>query len=115
MLKSLRDRGFPFDIKISLLTKCRSQAVERNLKVAVGLKQLIESITSYTQPQDFRLAVDELVNDVRLGFTKQSDADAIPVRSMPPRSPPLSVPQAPFVVCSPIDYSTTGSTCQPFY
>lgn len=54
---------------------------------------MIESITSNTQIQDFRQAVNELVNDVRLGFTKQDDVDIILVRTVPPRNPLISVPQ----------------------
>jgi hypothetical protein len=56
--KNLRDRGFPFDLKISLLTKNRPLATERNLMVAAKLKSLINSITIQTQVADFQSAAD---------------------------------------------------------
>jgi hypothetical protein len=56
--KNLRDRGFPFDLKISLLTKNRPLATERNLMVAAKLKSLINNITTQTQVADFQSAAD---------------------------------------------------------
>jgi len=64
--KNLRDLGFPFDLKVSLLTKHRSLASERNLSVAAKLKSLIRSITVQTQPADFLIAADELINKLRI-------------------------------------------------
>jgi hypothetical protein len=56
--KNLRDRGFPFDLKISLLTKNRPRATERNPLVAAKLKSLINNITTQTQVADFQSAAD---------------------------------------------------------
>ena len=39
LAKSLRDKGFPFDIKVSLLTNDRAEAVIRNIDVAGTLKK----------------------------------------------------------------------------
>ncbi|GIU52807.1 hypothetical protein [Shewanella sp. KT0246] len=39
LAKTLRDKGFPFDIKISLLTRDKAQAVIRNIDVAGTLKK----------------------------------------------------------------------------
>ena len=66
--KNLRDRGFPFDLKISLLTKNRPLASERNLSVAAKLKSLIKNITAQTQPTDFQIAADDLINQLRANF-----------------------------------------------
>lgn len=48
LAKSLRDKGFPFDIKVSLLTRDRSEAVMRNTDVAGTLKRIIKSIDHQT-------------------------------------------------------------------
>ena len=40
--KSLRDNGFPFDLKISLLTKRRDEAVDRNFILVPQLRKLID-------------------------------------------------------------------------
>ncbi|MCG9627423.1 tyrosine-type recombinase/integrase [Vibrio mediterranei] len=66
--KCARDRGFPFDLKISLLTKDRRLASLRNLTIAIELKHLIESITPQTTPLAFKQAADTLVNELRSAF-----------------------------------------------
>jgi hypothetical protein len=40
----LKDRGFPFDIKVSLLTKVRSVATKLNLVISLAVLDLIEGI-----------------------------------------------------------------------
>lgn len=47
LAKSLRDMGYPFDVKVSLLTRDRSEAVIRNTDVAGTLKKLIKSIDEH--------------------------------------------------------------------
>ncbi len=39
--------GYPFDVKVSLLTRDRSEAVIRNTDVAGTLKKLIKSIDEH--------------------------------------------------------------------
>ncbi|WCE28799.1 tyrosine-type recombinase/integrase [Vibrio sp. SCSIO 43137] len=81
--KSARDRGFPYDLKISLLTKNRRLASMRNLTVAIELKRLIDGITLQTKSHDFKVAADALINELRSAFTDEHNeghAIAIPVR-----------------------------------
>ncbi|TOK22672.1 hypothetical protein CGI22_15885 [Vibrio parahaemolyticus] len=81
--KKFRDLGFPFDLKISLLTKNRQLASFRNLTVAIELKQLIDSVTPQTHPADFKIAANELINTLRNTFVEGLDATStvvIPVR-----------------------------------
>lgn len=85
--KNLRDRGFPFDLKISLLTKNRPLASERNLSVAAKLKSLINSVTNQTQVVDFQSAADLLINEVRNAFylsAADEPQPVIPVRNSQP-------------------------------
>ncbi|PTP27495.1 hypothetical protein CWO07_19800 [Vibrio splendidus] len=82
--KNYRDRGFPFDLKVSLLTKNRRIASLRNLSVAIELKQLIDSITAQTHPRDFNVAANELINELRSHFNdgeSTSSSKAIPIRN----------------------------------
>ncbi|MEZ8051762.1 tyrosine-type recombinase/integrase [Vibrio atlanticus] len=93
--KNYRDRGFPFDLKVSLLTKNRRIASLRNLSVAIELKQLIDSITAQTHPIDFNVAVNELINELRSDFDDNDSTFAtkpIPVRntSIQTQSVPLT-------------------------
>jgi integrase len=81
--KSARDRGFPFDLKISLLTKDRRLASMRNLTVAIELKRLIDGVTLQTTPIDFKVAADTLINELRGTFSDEHNEGhpiAIPVR-----------------------------------
>ena len=82
--KNLRDRGFPFDLKVSLLTKHRAFASERNLSVAAKLKSLIKNITAQTQPTDFQIAADDLINQLRANFDAPDHSEpkqVIPIRA----------------------------------
>ncbi|HCH4900360.1 TPA: tyrosine-type recombinase/integrase [Vibrio parahaemolyticus] len=79
--KSLRDNGFPFDLKISLLTKRRDEAVERNFILVPPLKKLVDEAFQENDAASFRLKVDELVNYVREGFPLR-DMVRLPVRQV---------------------------------
>ncbi|WP_434926720.1 tyrosine-type recombinase/integrase [Shewanella sp. HL-SH2] len=69
--KYLRDKGYPFDVKVSLLTRDRAEAVIRNIDVAGTLKKIIKSIDHKTRINDFIRYVDEVINHLRAQF----DAD----------------------------------------
>jgi integrase len=68
LAKSLRDKGFPFDVKVSLLTRDRAEAVIRNIDVAGTLKKIIKSIDHKTRINDFIRYVDEVINSLRAQF-----------------------------------------------
>ncbi|WP_282110482.1 tyrosine-type recombinase/integrase [Shewanella algicola] len=68
LAKYLRDKGFPFDIKVSLLTRDRAEAVIRNIDVAGTLKKIIKSIDHQTRINDFIRYVDEVINHLRAQF-----------------------------------------------
>ncbi|HHG3569000.1 TPA: tyrosine-type recombinase/integrase [Vibrio parahaemolyticus] len=90
--KSLRDNGFPFDLKISLLTKRRDEAVERNFILVPQLKKLIDEAFQENNVASFRLKVDEFINHVREGFPLR-DTVRLPVRQVRTASS-LSFPTA---------------------
>ncbi|MGI2178422.1 site-specific integrase [Shewanella frigidimarina] len=77
LAKSLRDKGFPFDVKVSLLTHDRAEAVIRNIDVAGTLKKIIKSIDHQTRINDFIRYVDEVINNLRAQFDADDDTDAI--------------------------------------
>ena len=77
LAKSLRDKGFPFDIKVSLLTSDRAEAVIRNIDVAGTLKKIIKSIDHKTRINDFIRYVDEVINSLRAQFDADNDTDSI--------------------------------------
>ena len=77
--KSLRDKGFPFDLKISLLTKRRDEAVERNFILVPQIRSLIESASERLDANGFRRGVDETVNEIRQGFSLR-DVSRLPTR-----------------------------------
>ncbi|GGP40541.1 integrase [Shewanella algicola] len=89
LAKYLRDKGFPFDVKVSLLTRDRAEAVIRNIDVAGALKKIIKSIDNKTRINDFIRYVDEVINHLRSQFDA-ADSDitfnitpkshAIPIR-----------------------------------
>ncbi|MBO1898208.1 tyrosine-type recombinase/integrase [Shewanella sp. BF02_Schw] len=68
LAKYLRDKGFPFDVKVSLLTRDRAEAVIRNIDVAGALKKIIKSIDHQTRINDFIRYVDEVINHLRAQF-----------------------------------------------
>ncbi|MCL1115939.1 MULTISPECIES: hypothetical protein [Pseudomonadati] len=65
LAKSLRDKGFPFDVKVSQLTRDRAEAVIRNIDVAGALKKIIKSIDHQIRINDFIRYVDEVINHLR--------------------------------------------------
>ncbi|NRA84235.1 MAG: hypothetical protein HRU22_10865 [Gammaproteobacteria bacterium] len=82
----LRDRGFPFDLKISLLTKSRSTAVIRHFEIAPALKNLINSVSLIENSEDFKRAVAQRVDVIRQKFETsavigESGCNNIPMRS----------------------------------
>ena len=83
--KSLKVRGFPFDIKVSLLTKSRSIAVKRNFDVAIVLRKLIDTVSVNVQVDDFKLLVNQTIDSIRASFDGVGSAgvQVLPVRSSP--------------------------------
>ena len=92
LAKSFRDKRFPFDIKVSLLTRDRAEAIIRNIEVAGTLKQIIHSIDHQTRINDFIHYVDEVINSLRVQFDKNNVTTiATPKRhSIPIRETKLS-------------------------
>ncbi|MEZ8614117.1 site-specific integrase [Vibrio sp. 10N.222.51.C8] len=81
--KKLRDNGFPFDLKVSLLTKNRQLASERNLTVAASLKELITKTHGQSCVEGFKADCDAIIDEVRSKFeSNQPDIEvsAAPVR-----------------------------------
>jgi integrase len=79
--KYLRDRGFPFDLKISLLSKYRAEAVSRNATVTLVIKKVLELVTNDTTPEIFKREVNREVNDVRLSFSSP-EHNNVPTRDV---------------------------------
>lgn len=88
--KSLKVRGFPFDIKVSLLTKSRPVAVKRNFDVASQLRQLIDSVSLAVQADDFKQLVDEAIDAIREKFdgTAAHEIQTVPIRGQLPQVKP---------------------------
>jgi len=78
--KHLRDRGFPFDLKSSLLTKSRPVAIKRNFSIANVIMSQIEGVTLDIEPNTFKECTDELVDELRSRF------DAVEVVTLPIRA-----------------------------
>ncbi len=76
--KELKNRGFPFDIKISLLTKVRPVATKRNLIVSLAVFELIESINEATMPHDFKSSLNKRINGLREEFDCEYPVILIP-------------------------------------
>lgn len=74
--KELRDRGFPFDLKISLLSKYRGEAVTRNASVTLVVKKVLEGVTNNTTPEAFKRLVNQDINDTRLSFSSSASHQA---------------------------------------
>ena len=51
--KSLRDSGYPFSVKISLNTKVRSTAVDRNLSTSLFIRRLLPYVSSKAPVNQF--------------------------------------------------------------
>ncbi|HCG5571193.1 TPA: tyrosine-type recombinase/integrase [Vibrio parahaemolyticus] len=68
--KQLREFGYPFDIKVSLLTKERSEAIERNFKIASCIKIAISQI-DLTNPvlfPKFKVVLHQQMETLRKSF-----------------------------------------------
>ena len=52
--KSLRDLGFPFSVRVSLETKSRKVAIDRNLKMAAHLRHLIDTLATSVSAHTFQ-------------------------------------------------------------
>jgi len=78
--KYLRDRGFPFDLKISLLTKSRAVAIKRNFSVANAIMKQLESVTPDIEPNVLKECTDKVVDELRSTFDAAEDI-TLPVRS----------------------------------
>jgi hypothetical protein len=79
--KELRDRGFPFDLKISLLSKYRCEAVIRNATVTLVVKKVLEGVANNTTLEAFKWAVNQGINNVRLSFSSSGN-HKIPSRNI---------------------------------
>ncbi|MBE4194041.1 tyrosine-type recombinase/integrase [Vibrio parahaemolyticus] len=69
--KTLRGAGYPFDIKVSLLTKDRSQAIERNFKMASCIKLALGQV-ELTKPvafQKFKVVLHRQIDELRESFS----------------------------------------------
>jgi integrase len=66
--KALKNRGFPFDIKISLLTKVRSVATKRHLDISLAVINHIERINETISPVEFKSSLNERINKLRTDF-----------------------------------------------
>ncbi|EPJ2721468.1 hypothetical protein ACTHEH_001462 [Vibrio vulnificus] len=69
--KALRESGYPFDIKVSLLTKERSEAIERNFKVASCIKVAINQVDMVNPVlfPKFKLALNQQIEVLRKSFS----------------------------------------------
>ncbi|WEM44690.1 site-specific integrase (plasmid) [Photobacterium sp. DA100] len=99
--KKLRDNGFPFDLKVSLLTKNRQLASERNLTVAARLKDLIAKAHAQSCVQAFKASSDAIINEVRCGFEcnqHHAEVSAVPTRKVELSEPnPVASRKTPIV------------------
>ena len=66
--KELKNRGFPFDIKISLLTKVRQVATKRHLVISLAVINHIERINEATTLHDFKSSLNKRINELRENF-----------------------------------------------
>jgi integrase len=92
--KNLRDRGFPFDLKISLLTKSRAVAIKRNLSIANVIMSQIDSVTPDIEPNTFKECTDEVVDELRSTF------DAVEVITLPVRASTKSISKPMEIDCT---------------
>ncbi|MEZ8311764.1 tyrosine-type recombinase/integrase [Vibrio splendidus] len=72
--KLLRKAGYPFDIKVSLLTKERSEAIERNFTIAHYIKSAISQIETSTPPSFslFKVKLNKHIDAIRNNFKSVS-------------------------------------------
>ncbi|TOH44565.1 hypothetical protein CGI80_25485 [Vibrio parahaemolyticus] len=72
--KPLQSFGYPFDIKVSLRTKERSEAIARNFIVANYLRLAIGSIDPSHPPKfaHFKSVLDQKIDNIRHTFAAES-------------------------------------------
>lgn len=87
--KSLRDVGYPFDIKFSLLTKSRSIAIERNCYATIKLKQLITSFDVSFDNEQFKKAVAHAITELRSGWACSPDSTSPISMATPTQTKPI--------------------------
>ncbi|ASM96273.1 tyrosine-type recombinase/integrase [Vibrio vulnificus] len=68
---SLRERGFPNEIRLSLLTKDRNVALERNIHVSLAMKQSFESALTddALTYNDIKDALNQKISSLRDSYT----------------------------------------------
>ncbi|MCE3219227.1 tyrosine-type recombinase/integrase [Vibrio diabolicus] len=84
--KLLREFGYPFDIKVSLLTKERSDAIERNFKTASCIKGAL-SLIDHNQPplfSAFKATLDKRIEALRFSFTSTAGQSYSKIFEAPP-------------------------------
>lgn len=70
--KALKIRGFPFDIKASLLTKERHIANYRNALIVAKLHPVVHNTPEGTSPDEFNRQVSDIIDEVRDCFDSPS-------------------------------------------
>ncbi|QXC58348.1 hypothetical protein KSS82_09815 [Vibrio mimicus] len=84
--KPLREFGYPFDIKVSLLTKKRSEAIERNFKTASCIKGAL-TLVDHNQPplfSAFKATLDKRIEALRFSFTSTAGQSYSNIFEAPP-------------------------------
>ncbi len=78
--KPLRTFGYPFDIKVSLMTKERSEAIGRNFKVASCIKLALEQVNTTHPPKfpAFKSALDQQISILRKTFITIPSSPTLP-------------------------------------
>ncbi|MFL0932941.1 tyrosine-type recombinase/integrase [Vibrio parahaemolyticus] len=86
--KSLKIRGFPFDIKASLLTKERHIANYRNALIVAKLHPIVHNTPDATSLGEFNRQVSDIIDEVRDCF----DSPSTPIQPRKPRQRKVSPP-----------------------
>ncbi|MGR5069370.1 tyrosine-type recombinase/integrase [Vibrio alfacsensis] len=86
--KALKIRGFPFDIKASLLTKERHIANYRNALIVAKLHPIVHNTSNCTSLDEFTQQVSEIIDEVRDCF----DSPSIPIQPRKPQQRKVSPP-----------------------
>ncbi|MGR5414706.1 tyrosine-type recombinase/integrase [Vibrio astriarenae] len=86
--KALKIRGFPFDIKASLLTKDRHIANYRNALIVAKLHPIVHSTSNCTSLDEFTQQVSEVITEVRDCF----DSPSVLIKPRKPQQRKVSPP-----------------------
>jgi hypothetical protein len=81
LAKIFKRSWLSLDLKISLLSKYRAEAVSRNATVTLVIKKVLELVTNDTTPEIFKREVNREVNDVRLSFSSP-EHNNVPTRDV---------------------------------